>query len=47
MDGICICEGVGEDLRYRAWHVDNHRETSMFYMNVCDFMALHMHLGGK
>ena len=47
MDGICICEGVGEDSRSGAWHVDNHIETCMFHMNVCEFMTLHMHLGGK
>ena len=34
MDGICICKGVDEDSRYGAWHVDNHIETCMFYMNV-------------
>ena len=32
--GICMCEGVGEDSRYGAWHVDIHIETCMFYMNV-------------
>ena len=32
--GICMCEGVDEDSRYVAWHVDIHIETCMFYMNV-------------
>ena len=32
--GICMCEGVGEDSRYGAWHVDIHIETCMFYMNM-------------
>ena len=31
---ICMCEEVGEDLRYGAWHVDIHIETCMFYMNM-------------
>ena len=28
----CICEGVGEDLRHGAWHVDIHVEMSMFLL---------------
>ena len=30
--GKCICEGVGEDSRHRAWHVDIHVEMSMFLL---------------
>ena len=42
-----MCEGVGEDSRYGAWHVDIHVEMYMFYLNVCGCvnMALHVHLG--
>ena len=40
-------EGVGDDSRYEAWHVDIHIEICMFYMNVCKFIALHVHLGGE
>ena len=28
--GKCMCEGVGEDSRHEAWHVDIHVEMSMF-----------------
>ena len=31
-----MCEGVGEDSRHRAWHVDIHVEMCMFYLNVCE-----------
>ena len=31
MDGICICEGVGDDSRYGAWHVDNHIDMNVLY----------------
>ena len=44
---IGMCKGVGKDSRYVLWHVDIHIETYMFYMNVCEFMALHEHLGGE
>ena len=30
--GKCMCEGVGEDLRHEAWHVDTHVEMSMFLL---------------
>ena len=45
--GIGMREGVCKDSRYELWHVDIHIETYMFYMNVCEFMALHEHLGGE
>ena len=44
---IGMCEGVGKDSRYGSWHVEIHIETYMFYMNVCEFMTLHEHLGGE
>ena len=44
---IGMCEEVGKGSRYESWHVDIHVETYMFYMNVCEFMALHEHLGGE
>ena len=28
----CICEGVGEDSRHGAWHIDIHVEMSMFLL---------------
>ena len=34
LHGICMCEGVSENSRYGAWHVDIHIVTCMFYMNV-------------
>ena len=30
--GKCMCGGVGEDLRHRAWHVDILVEISMFLL---------------
>ena len=47
--GKCMCEGVGEDSRHGAWHVDIHIEICMFYLNVCGCvnMELHVHLGGE
>ena len=44
-----MCEGVDEDSRHGAWHVDIHVEMCMFYLNVggCVNMALHVHLGGE
>ena len=30
--GKCMCEGVGEDLRHGAWHVDIHVLMSMFLL---------------
>ena len=47
MHGKCMCEGVGDDSRHRAWHVDIHVEMCMFFLNVCGCMnmALHVHLG--
>ena len=31
----CNCEGVNEDTRDGAWHVNIHVEMCMFYLNVC------------
>ena len=47
--GKCMCEGVGEDSRHGAWHVDAHVETCIFLLNVygCVNMALPVHLGGE
>ena len=47
--GKCMCEGVGEDSRHEAWHIDVHVETCIFLLNVCGCvnMALHVHLGGE
>ena len=44
-----MCEGVGEDSRHGAWHVDAHVETCIFLLNVygCVNMALPVHLGGE
>ena len=41
-----MCEGVGEDSRHGAWHVDIHLEICKFLLNVCGCvnMALHVHL---
>ena len=38
------CEGVDEDSRHGAWHVDVHVETCIFLLNVCGcvHMALHV-----
>ena len=43
-----MCEGIGEDLRHGAWHVDIHVEICRFLLNVCGCvnMELHVHLGG-
>ena len=32
--GKCMCEGVGEDSRHGAWHVDIYVETCIFLLNV-------------
>ena len=42
--GICMCEGVGEDSRHGAWHIDIHVEICMFLLE-CVNMELHVHLG--
>ena len=44
-----MCEGVGEDSRHGAWHVEFHVQICRFLLNVCGCgnMALHMHLGGE
>ena len=44
-----MCEGVGEDSRHGAWHVDIYVEMCMFYFNACGYvnMALHVHFGGE
>ena len=41
----CMCEGVSEDSRHGAWHV----EICRFLLNVCGCvnMALHVYLGGE
>ena len=31
--GACMCEGVGDDSRHGAWHVDIHMEMCICYMN--------------
>ena len=30
--GKCMCEGVDEDSRHRAWHVDIHVEMCLFLL---------------
>ena len=47
--GKCMWEGVGEDSRHGALHVDIYVETCIFLLNVCGRvnMALHVHLGGE
>ena len=35
--GKCVCEGVGEDSRHVAWHVDIRVGMCIFYLNVCVF----------
>ena len=32
IDGKCMCEGVDEDSRHGAWHVDIHVEMYMFLL---------------
>ena len=32
-----MCEGVGEDSRYGAWHVDIQVGMCIFHLNVCVF----------
>ena len=44
--GKCMCEGVCEDSRHGAWHVDIHVEMCIFLLE-CVNMALHVHLGGE
>ena len=38
--GKCMCEGVGEDLRHGAWHVDIHVEMCIFLLG-CVWMCEH------
>ena len=33
-----MCEGVGEDSRHEAWHVDIRVGICIFYLNVCVFV---------
>ena len=40
-----MCEGVGEDSRYRAWHVDI-QVGSCIVLLECVCLSLHVHLGG-
>ena len=38
--GKCMCEGVGEDSRHGAWHVDIHVEMCIFLLE-CVWMCEH------
>ena len=36
----CMCEGVGDDSRHRAWHVDIHVQRYLFLLE-CVWMREH------
>ena len=40
----CMCEGIGEDLRHRAWHVDI-RVGMCIILLECVWLSLHKQLG--
>ena len=44
--GKCMCEGVGEDSRHVAWHVDI-RLGSCIILHECVCFPFHVHLGGE
>ena len=41
-----MCEGVGDDSRHGAWHVDIQVGTYIILLE-CVCLSLHVHLGGE
>ena len=40
--GLGMCEGVGEDSRHGIGH-----SSRIMYFRECDWLPLHVHLGGE
>ena len=46
IQGKCMCEGVDEDSRHGAWHVDIPIGMCIILLE-CVCFPLHVHLGGE